>query len=605
MSVQRTPIRTILLAGIILLSSCVPEKKADTVPNVAVDSSLTMVPPLARSVSVQTRADDPNGNVFVMADFGPGAIKGDFHAIMAGEEKVVLRDDGLGGDSIKGDGVFTTALRADTATTAAMLQEGRSNMKALASMPVFIGRERVARDTSLSRVLPFDKAAFAKGLKLPLFPASLCTPVTDVSIPHSLMINDVNVVQDPTRTSQPCTRPDATGAWTFGKLMTDMANTPATGVSAEDFVKNWLKSWLSTATVNGDDLPARTQLFNRVIQPWVVASGSPAGSFTIANWDTRPLDLARAPFKLTAIVNRLDLRGNSGYTVSNAGEGRFVFETLNSSCAPLLTPGGFTVIFEYGIPISNCRKLVEYAKAWYDLRTFTLGSPEYNAALQAITDVFATTNAAPAKPNGSAINQIRTNEIALSAPWELREFNVDPGTHQLFLTTVKQEPAKKYNAKAVPAGTATDVTIMADWVNANAADIKSDRHSVPMDVGGVPFLGGKSHTEPFGFWDAAPGQITDPDARHHFSLNTCSGCHGGETRTGFLHVGTAPFGAPAPLSGFLNGITVTDPVTGTSHTFGDLERRKDDLAKLMCLCSGKRLPDIVHALTFKPIHMTH
>ncbi len=566
-----------------------------------------MVPPVARTIALRTKADDPNGNVFLFADFGPGTIKGSFHAVMAGEEKVTLRDDGLGGDSLKGDGVFTAALNEDVADVEGMLQEPtQKGMRDLMARPVFVGRELMPPPPELKGFRPFDKDVFRKGDRflLPIPLPTGCTPVTDVSIEHSLMITNVGVVEDPTRTSQPCTRPDAAGAWTFGKLMTDMANTPSTGVSAEDFVKNWLKSWLSATTVNGDGLPARTQLFNRVIQPWVVASGSAAGSFTIANWDTKPLDLGRAPFKLTAIVNRLDLRGSTGYSVSNAGEGRFVFETLNATCAPL-GPGGFTVIFEYGIPISRCGSLVNYAKQWYDLRTLTLGSPEYNAALQAITDVFAAANAAPSKPNGSAINQIRTNEIALAAPWELREFNVDPTTHQLFLTTVKQEPAKKYNAMAVPAGSSVDITTMANWVNANEADVIADRHTVPVDIGGVAFLGGKSHTEFGGFWNAAPGQITNPDARHHFSLNTCSGCHGGETNTPFLQVGLAPFGAPAPLAGFLTGITVADPVTGTSRTFRDLERRRNDLALLMCLCSGKRLPDLVHALTFKPIHMTH
>jgi len=593
----------ILSIGSLCITSagCNGKTKPAPIPPTEVNAALEMNPPIARSVEVQFKPDDPNGNLFVVADFGQGTIKGEFHAIMAGEEKVVLRDDGLGGDGTKGDGVFTAALSEDMDATAEHLRGISTGMKALISRPTFVGRERVARDTSLSRMVPFDRAAFVSGAKFPLIPAALCEPVTDVSIEHSLMVTNVGVVEDPTRTSQPCTRPDATGAWTFGKLMTDMANTASTGVSGEEFVKNWLKSWLAPTVVNGDPLPARTNLFNLVIRPWVIASGSAPGSFTIADWDTKPLDLGKAPFKLTAIVNRLDLRGNSGYTISNAGEGRFVFGTLNGTCAPT----SFTVIFEYGVPIKKCRRLVDYARQWYDLRTHAIGSAAYNAALQAVTDVFAAANAVPAKPNGSAINQIRTNEIALDSPWELREFNVDATTHQLFLTTVKQEPAKKYNAMAAPPVLPSDVTVMADWVNANATDIISDRHTVPLDIGGVPFLGGKSHTLSGGFWNAASGQILDPEARHHFSLNTCSGCHGRETRTDFLQVGTPPFGTAAVLAGFLIGITVNDPVSGTSRTFADLERRKDDLAKLMCRCKGRRLFDLAHVLTFKPIHMTH
>ncbi len=600
---SNVPPALVVLATALLLTAC--ERKAAPVPDTPVNEALTMVPPIARTVDVRFAEDDPNGNVFVMADFGPGTIKGEFHAVIVDEQKMVMRDDGLGGDAVKGDGIFTVALKEDIGTTTEMLATDQATMKKeLLARPTFIGREQVPTPEAIKALKPFDKELFLKGTPFSLF-GTPCTPVTDVSIDHSLMVTNVAVVEDVVRTAQPCTRPSATGAWTFGRLMTDMANEPVSGVSAEDFVKNWLRTWLSDTPVNGDLVEKRTRMFDSVIRPWVIASGSPAGSFTIDDWETKPLDLAKAPFKLTAIVNRLDLRGNTGYSVTNAGEGRFVFETLTGACAPLTGPGGFTVIFEFGIPITACRSLRSFGQRWYDLKDLALGSPEYNAALQAITDVFATANASPSRPNGSAINQIRTNEFALGSPWELREFNIDPSTHQLFLTTVKQEPAKKYNARAIPPGLPPDVTKMADWVNANAADIVLDKHVVPVDIGTEPFLGGKSHTEGGRIWNAAPGQITNPEARHHFSLNTCSGCHGGETNTPFLQVGLAPFGAPAPLAGFLRGITVNDPVSSTPHTFNDLARRQDDLARVLCLCSGKRLFDLVHVLTFKPLHMTH
>jgi hypothetical protein len=42
----------------------------------------------------------------------------------------------------------------------------------------------------------------------------------------------------------------------------------------------------------------------------------------------------------------------------------------------------------------------------------------------------------------------------------------------------------------------------------------------------------------------------------------------------------------APLSGFLTGATVVDPVTGVSRTFNDLERRSTDLKNLLCPVSA-------------------
>jgi hypothetical protein len=85
------------------------------------------------------------------------------------------------------------------------------------------------------------------------------------------------------------------------------------------------------------------------------------------------------------------------------------------------------------------------------------------------------------------------------------------------------------------------------------------------------------------FWNnPASPTITNRQARHLFSLNTCNACHAGETNTPFTHVGVAPFGAPVPLSGFLTGINVNDPADGTpSRHFEDLTRRAADLDALL------------------------
>jgi len=583
------------------------------VPKVEVNPALEMVPPIARSVEVKELKSGQNGRILVVADFGPGTLKTKFHAVRLDNETVVLRDDGKGGDEAASDGRFSVAISEDLdAVTKQFAATEQRSLIGFKPRPTFRGRELIPPDSTATA--RFDFQRFQRGGFIPLDLDKICF-LQDISIPHSLMVTDVRVVEDFTRANNPCSAsPSATGAWSFGKLMTDMANPTVTGVSAEDFVRHWLDTWLHLQTVNGDPVPARTRLFALVIQPWVVRSGSPAGSFTINSWMTKPLDLAKAPFKLTAIVNRLDLRGNSGYGFANPGEGRFIFEVLDpNTCTPLGAPKAFTVIFEYGLPIHTCKGLKVYAQKWADLKSFTLGPGPYNDKLQELTDVFAKANAAPAKPNGSAINQIRTNEIVLSSGtpqpvWELREFNVDPVSHLLFETTVKQEPAKKYNARAVPPGAPSDVTLMADWVNLNHDDIVNDRHTVPLSLPtGQPFLGGKSHTEFLGFWDAAPSEITLDGARQHFSLNTCSGCHGGETNTQFLHVGRASFGFEAPLSGFLTGVTVTDPAgrpASPGRSFNDLERRQQSMQRLLCQPCTSRLFALVNALTFKPVHMS-
>ena len=591
---------------------CKTRVKPEPVPQVEVNPAFEMNPPIAKEARIRKLTDRPEGNLLVEADFTEARLKSPLHAIQLSSGKVVLRDDGKGGDEKAGDGRYTVIFQEDLAAFTAEVESAQRKQQAVPAQARlrFVGRQLVKGEAVVP--MKFDLAAFQAGKFVHLPFDLICRLLLDVSIDHSLMVRAVSVVEDPARTNNPCSATaSATGAWSFGKLMTDMANTPVTGVTAEDFVKRWLVFWMASFSVNSDPVDERASLFDRVIRPWVVKSGSPFGSFNDVTWQTKPLNLAFAPFKLTAIVNRLDLRGNSGYGFANPGEGRFIFEVLNStSCAPLI-PGGFTVIFEYGIPIHDCRGLKNYAQRWYDLKTMPLGSPAYNDALQSLTDVFATANADPGKPNGSALNQIRTNEIAIASPWELREFNIDPTTHLPFQTTVKQEPAKRYNAKANPAGTPADVTLMADWVNANQADVIADRHTVPLNLPTMQaFLGAKAHTEPNGFWDAAPLQITGDDARHHFSLNTCSGCHGGETSTQFLHVRLAAFGSPAQLSGFLTGISVTDPAgrpagSPTVRSFNDLERRRGSLEGLICTQCRSKFLELLEALSFDPVHMTH
>ncbi len=136
----------------------------------------------------------------------------------------------------------------------------------------------------------------------------------------SLVITHLDVVEDDDRTFNPCTGAGTPmGPWTFGHLMTQMANQPVTGIHPSTFVLNWLNKWMGNQTVNGWTVAEREKIQTLVIDPWVAASGGPH----------RPLNLSIAPFKLLAIVNRVDLRNNTTYGGGDAGEGRFVFGVID------------------------------------------------------------------------------------------------------------------------------------------------------------------------------------------------------------------------------------------------------------------------------------
>jgi hypothetical protein len=143
--------------------------------------------------------------------------------------------------------------------------------------------------------------------------------------------------------------------------------------------------------------------------------------------------------RLFAIVLRTDLRSGGGvYGGGDAGEGRFVFSVHDGSCSK----ERMTVILEYRAPISCCADVRQWARDWIDLES----SADYNQDLEALNDVFAVANADPSAPNGSAIGQVRTDELLPGGPvWDLRELVLPGSGGSLVQTDVKQETDPGFN----------------------------------------------------------------------------------------------------------------------------------------------------------------
>lgn len=491
------------------------------------------------------------------------------------QQPVTLRDDGQEGDAIAGDQVFT-----GTVTTSPEFLRERQNVAArLAKSPtvtVFRNRQRVE--------IPQIIGEFRPGrFRMPdVFDFPPPPPSPAINPERSLLINAPPVVGDPTRAGNPCVAgSNAMGPWSFGFLMTEMANQSATGITPSQFVKRWLEEWVLDQTINGPDVSARTAI-NGVISSWQTASGGPN------------LDMSKAPFRLIAIVNRIDLADNPGYGGSaNSGEMRFVFGLLNNC-----QPKPFAVIFEYGVPPKSCFGLKNYAQQWRNLSGLALGSPAYNAALQAITDPIVVHGAGGTKPNGSALNQLRTNENFLNPRWELREFRINAASRLLEQTTTKQTPISTFN----------NGTALRDYINNNQAAILNSTYVVDLLLNGSPFLSGSAPMPP----DVAPGVppgvwngaavVNNNNARNKFSLGTCSGCHFTETQTPFVHIDPrSPIGAPAQLSQFLTGfIIMPDPVEpATTREYHDLEDRENRINGI------QGSPCIFVTLFHQPPRMVH
>jgi hypothetical protein len=361
------------------------------------------------------------------------------------------------------------------------------------------------------------------------------------------MVTDVSVVDDPVRTT-------GAGVWTFRHLMENIAPTPE---QAPAMVEAMLSSFTTAQTINGFTVDPRPGMLS-LLASW------PRGG-------DGQLDLSQAPLRLSAIVNRFDLRNLAS---GDAGEGRFVFAFTQSGLFPLQA----TVIVEYKLPAASDADVQGWADAFHGLGAFTFG-PDYNAALEAITERFAGRGARADHVNGSAVNAVRTNEIDFgdNGVWQMREFVLAADTGLLVPGAVALTPDRAFN----------NTDTLASFINANEAAIIADAHVVPDQFLGQAFRAGAIFND-LGSW-LAPG-IADNEARHHFALNTCNGCHSAqETGTFFLQIAGRFPGQESQLSGFLSGTSVFDPVTGQQRTFNDLGRRKADFDAIVCATGGASL----------------
>ncbi|HYQ46187.1 MAG TPA: hypothetical protein VER11_29660 [Polyangiaceae bacterium] len=540
-----------------------------------------------------------------------------------------------------GSGFFTTFLRLDDAELedrAAIEKQLSQAERPTDTTLVFSGRTPIAITTAF----PFDLGRFQNGGLVPL---GVCPirPTSELARwNESLLVTDPQVVQDPTRTNDACrtSAGNANGVWTFKHLMAELA--AASGLSTHDFVVDWLKQWLHPSTVNDDVVAARPAIFAKVIQPWANASGVTATllSGPSGTWGLKlsgPLNLDIAPFRLSAIVNRIDL----GETVSgpsfygggvtsdpkDAGELRFVFGVQNLANCTVLP---FSVIFEYGVPITGCQNVRSWARNWISLNYPSSGpafGPAWNAKLENLTEKVVKSGAAPSKGNMSALNQLRTNEVALGQtsistlppigirpliypPWELREFRLTDEQPRLGTDLPINGALRPHTVAKTPDDGAFFPTPNATVDNFVGTTVLSSvpsfpltlpddcrsSYDVPWSTLGAPFRGGNSLASGiFGaYWQTS---VTPPDnreacARHEFSTNTCNGCHTRDTATKFLHVD--PQTMPANLSSFLTGgptgvLEVADPEYGgliPNWKFADLERRFNRLYDIGCAQCG-------------------
>ena len=531
-------------------------------PEAVVRGDFRLSPPVVKGLTAEKA---PDGGTLIRVQLAPDRRLTRTLKLAGGKASITFRDDGSGGDDRPDDGSYAATLPVPFA----QIRDGQVKLaqflrkRRITELPIFDGRQQIGRRS----VKPADAHAEKFEIIPPAILAALVNPA------RTLLVTAPGVIGDPARTFNACGASGAPGtpggAWTFGHLMTEMANQPVTGLDPEAMARAWFAAWVGVAHASG---------------VW------PAN-----------LDLAHAPFQLIAIVNRPDLATNlSGYggaTSGNAGELRFVFQSCSMNA---------TVIVEYGVPAETCTQVAAWARDWVALNALTPGTAGYNAGLATLTEAVVRRNAAPAKPNGSALNQIRTdaflehdqNSTISFENWLLHEWHIKGANEGPTQATIAQTPLGGFN------GTAD----LAQWINLEQAQILAGTYVVgifftPIDPS-RPFRSQEAEsniTTTNGVTTAShwsgPGIVSN-DAREKFSLGTCNGCHTGETGTHFRHLGLG-----ISPSGFLTGIDVPDPVVpSTIRHFDDLARRAVALAELASsFCFDVRVPDLaVVAPPFDP-----
>lgn len=390
---------------------------------------------------------------------------------------------------------------------------------------------------------------------------------------RELLITDPSVIASSTETTFDPGHPTGTsarGAWSFGRLIHNMlpADQRTSSAAASRFVLSWLATWETGQSPNPLVSPARARSAIRLLvtDPWKAASGcaDPTSPATDASC---VLDMRRAPFRLMAIVNRPDLRIIADDGTAIGGEGRFVFQVVGPTLGlstttgaievmdPTPKPQKFTVIFEYSLPVTRNQDTLVWAQRWHELGAVPLGR-KYNERLRGITNAFSGEGRDLRRPNGNALNQIRTNEVALMGArfpaagftvakqfWELREFHLTIAG--LAPHTVNLEPARDFDVtKSGQTGVeGTRTAELVAFLTGNADAVLAGEHRLVSGMSANSALVGSA---PYGAWgkvgSSAPGAAHDlggvaVDVRDGFALGTCAGCHRHETDTRhFMHI---------------------------------------------------------------------
>jgi hypothetical protein len=340
------------------------------------------------------------------------------------------------------------------------------------------------------------------------------------------------------------------------------------------------------------------------------------------------------PFRLLAVVNRMDLSGEVdgrglGDTFAEDqrkwfGEGRLVFGLKDGDASHPMT-----LIAEYRLPAlkqvsstgttttfavdenfdhaagpgptnSNAKWLdgrERWARVWRELSNPSLTTAEYKDRLYAIVTLFARPENIIALRTGEQVRDKTTNQPDL-VEFEYREFYTNGG-FALARRHNRREPVF-----CAGGGSLLKDIITEEWTTDTANsqyDYKlgpntfnpSDGEQGKIDQllsdcggtapfgasedakgGGLSLRAAFARFKPDQVWPALPSGGDSEAKRHSMAVGSCSGCHSAETGTSGFHISPRSANADSVVSPFLSGSPYTVNIGGTDYTYNEIDRRK-------------------------------
>lgn len=421
-----------------------------------------------------------------------------------------------------------------------------------------------------------------------------------IAVGKELLITDPLVVD-----SKAATYP---GAWSFGHLLEQAFGKE----KAPAQVALWLEMWASGKMPVENktlDLGERPGLRESVIRPWQEKDGYRQESG--AAWTPQ---LAHAPFRLLAIVNRMDLsfqdtglepdQGPGGYRGGETlaergnGEGRLIFGLVDAKGMPV--EKGLTLIFEYGLDGDERESRLDWAMAWHSLGKQPNFDQAYLDELEKVTRCFTDTCLVAMEPvkrqSGSVVDHImtrrnkdrmqllrvRANDGVGGAVREFREFGFDD--KGLTPVVLANSPKEEFFDKNSP-----NNRQLTRWLEGDAKDAQiawqkalrdnKDPNRLPtlrpvvlplqievnhqlINVSGFTSVA----KDPGTHWDG--WGMGNETLRRDISLQSCCGCHCGDTNTAFYHIAPRAAGEASTTSAFLH----TDDRSWSLKDPGSLKR---------------------------------